>query len=356
MKRIYLDYASLTPIDKGVMKVIKKYSTEDYTNPSSFYTSGIKSAHAILQARIDIAKVIHAHHYEILFTSGGTESNDIVFRAFAGKKIFISAVEHSSINKYANAIKIPVDQKGQIDLEFLGKNLTIDTGLVSVMMVNNEIGVIEPIREIAKIVRDFNKKNNTHILFHTDASQAGYLPLHLEKLGIDLMTLDGQKIYGPRGVGMLYVRRETVEDIVDIERAGTENTPAIIGFSYALTLLEKMREKEVVRIGELKNFFFTELQKINKEIKLNGSLENSSPHILNVSIPNIHSEFFILQLDAKGIECSTKSACLRDSDESYVLRAIGASSKNSVRFSFGRGTSNGDLKKVLKVISRILTT
>ena len=173
-----------------------------------------------------------------------------------------------------------------------------------------------------------------------------------------MMTLDGGKIYGPRGMGMLYVKRGVSEVVGKIERAGTENVPGIMAFAYALELAEKMREKETVRVAELKSFFFSELKNINPEIKVNGSinglLENAVPSILNISIPNIDNEFFLLQLDAKGIEVSTKSACLRDEDESYVLNAIGASSKNSVRFSFGRGTTKGELKKVLKVIEGIL--
>lgn len=352
MKRIYLDYASLTPIDKGVLKVMKKYSKGDYSNPSSLYVSGVNAKKAIDDAKVRIAKIIHSHPDEILFTSGGTESNHLILKKFEGERVIISAIEHSSIIKDINAVHIPVNSSGLIDLEFLKESLTMDTALVSVMLVNNEIGAIEPIHEVVKIVRDFNKKNNTNILVHTDACQAAvHLTLHVEKLGVDLMTLDGAKMYGPRGVGMLYVKRGSL----DITRAGTENVPAIMGFAYALELIDKKREKETIRIAELKAYFIKELQNINPEIKVNGSLEYSSPHILNVSIPNIDNEFFLFQLDAKGIEVSTKSACLRDEDESYVLKAIGANSKNSVRFSFGRGTSKGDLKKVLAVIKKILT-
>ncbi len=347
MKRIYLDYASLTPIDKGVLKVMKKYSKGDYSNPSSLYASGVNAKKAIDDAKARIAKIIHSHPDEILFTSGGTESNDLVLRKFEGKQIVISAIEHSSIIRNTKAIHIPVNNDGVVDLEVLRKSITTETAIVSIMMVNNEIGVIEPIHEVVKIVRDFNKKNNTNILVHTDACQAAvHLPLHVEKLGVDLMTLDGAKMYGPRGIGMLYVKRGSL----DITRAGTENVPAIMGFAYASELLEKMKEKETKRIVELKAFFIKELQKINPEIKVNGSLEYSSPHILNVSIPNIDNEFFLFQLDAKGIEVSTKSACLRDEDESYVLKAIGANSKNSVRFSFGRGTTKSDINKSIKMI------
>jgi len=292
-----------------------------------------------------MAQIIHAHPDEIILTSGGTESNRLVLESFADKKIIISNIEHSSIIKNAKAKHVP------IDLEIIKKSITKDTALVSIMLVNNEIGSIQPIKEIAKIVRDASKNFNTRIYLHTDACQAPlHLPLYVEKLGIDFMTLDGSKIYGPRGMGMLYVKRGTVK----IAREGTENIPGIMGFAYALEKAEKMREKETARLADLKKFFIEEFKKINPEIKVNGSLENSVPNILNISIPNIDNEFFILQLDANGIECSTKSACLRDEDESYVLKAIGAHSRNSVRFSFGRGTSKVDLKKTLEIIRKIM--
>ncbi len=354
MKRIYLDYASLTPIDKGVLKQINKFSKREYSNPSALYASAVKSKSVIEDAKQRIAKVLHSHPDEIIFTSGGTESNHLVLNHFKGQKIIVSSIEHSSIiNADKNSFDITyvsVDKNGQVDLDLLKKSITSETALVSIMMVNNEIGTIQPIQEIAKIVRDYKKNSNSQLpLLHTDASQAPiHLPIYVEKLGVDMITLDGNKIYGPRGVGMLYVKRGSV----DIVRAGTENIPGIMGFTYALEIAEKMREKESGRIAELKEFFIDELKKINTEIKVNGS--NTTPHILNISIPNIDSEFFVLQLDAKGIECSTKSACLRDEDESYVLKAIEVSSKDSVRFSFGRYTTKGELKKVLGVVKGIL--
>ncbi len=236
----------------------------------------------------------------------------------------------------------------------LKESLTPDTALVSIMTVNNEIGSIEPIHEIAKIVRDANKRMNTTILFHTDACQAPiHLPLYVEKLGVDMMSLDGHKIYGPRGVGMLYVKRSAQMEL-KIERAGTENVPAIMGFVYALELAEKKREKEMKRISDLRDYFVEELKNIDSKIKINGSLENSIAHILNISLPIADSEFFILQLDARGIECSTKSACLRDEDVSYVLKAIGADSRISVRFSLGKYTTKSDIKRAVKAIAEIL--
>ncbi|MDQ5893574.1 MAG: hypothetical protein QG640_586 [Patescibacteria group bacterium] len=351
MTRIYLDYASLTPIDRKVMREMKKYSTGDYTNPSALYVSAVKAKKAFEDAKNRVAKVLHAHADEIIFTSGGTESNQLVLNQFKGKKVVISAIEHSSIIRNAEATHILVDSRGIIDLDHLKKSITAETALVSVMMVNNEIGTIEPIQDIAKIVRDARKAFGTNIILHTDACQAAiHTPLYVEKLGIDLLTLDGAKIYGPRGVGMLYVRRGTL----NIERAGTENIPGIMGFAKALELAEKKREKETTRISKLKNFFINRLHEINPEIKVNGAFENSTQHILNISIPKIDSEFFVLQLDAKGIECSTKSACLRDEDESYVLKAIGADSKTSIRFSFGRKTTKRHLKKTLKIIEKIV--
>ncbi len=353
MSRIYLDYASLTPIDKDVVKVMNKYHSMEYMNPSSLYISGVASKKALLDARTRIAKILHAHPDEIIFTSGGTESNRLILESVENKNIIISAIEHSSIINNTHAVHISVDKSGIIDFKALEKSITAETKLVSIMLVNNEIGVIEPIHEIAKIIRHIRKINNSiYPLLHTDACQALYQPLHVEKLGVDLVTLDGMKMYGPRGVGMLYVRRGTVK----IERQGTENIPGIMGFAQALEQVDKIRDKEVRRLRELKKYFMDGLVKINPDIKVNGNLDTSSPHILNVAIPNIDNEFFVLQLDAKGIECSTKSACLIDTDESYVMKAIGADSKKSVRFSFGRYTTKGELKKTLKIIAKVLST
>lgn len=355
MKRIYLDYASLTPVDKRVFAVIKKYSDSKYTNPSALYQSAVNAKLAVDEAKSRIASILHIHSDEIIFTSGGTESNQLVLNAFKGKKVLISSIEHSSIFfdsiNNSNITRIKVDNNGLIDTEDLKLNLTTDVSLVSIMMVNNEIGATENISEIAKIVRDFNKKHNLNVLLHTDASQAViHNEILIDKLGVDLMTLDGNKMYGPRSVGILYVRRGRIE----IERAGTLNVPGIMGISYALEIADKTRDKETDRILALREYFLSELIKINKEIRINGDINNTSPHILSISIPNIDNEFFVLKLDARGIECSTKSACLRDEDESYVLKAINVNSKNSVRFSFGRMTNKGEIKKVLKAIGEIL--
>jgi cysteine desulfurase len=352
MKKVYLDYASLTPIDKKVAKFMKKYESMDYGNPSALYGSGVAAKKVLLESKEKIAKVIHAHVDEIIFTANGTEANELVLNMVPqGKQIIISDIEHSSIILNPNSIHIPVDKNGVVDLDQLKKAIMPDTFLISIMLVNNEIGTIEPITEIAKIVRHYRKANNSiYPLLHTDACQAfTTVPVNVEKLGVDLLTLDSHKTYGPRGVGMLYVKRG-----IKITRGGTENIPGIAGFAFALENADKIRDKEVARLSELKTYFIDGLKKINLEIKVNADLTLTSAHIINISIPNIDNEFFLFQLDAKGIECSTKSACLKDEDESYVLKAIGADSSTSLRFSFGRYTTKSDIKYTLKTIENIL--
>jgi cysteine desulfurase len=412
MRRIYLDYASLTPIDPRVLREIKKYSGVEYANPSSLYKEGVAAREVLVSSRKIVANFLHALPDEIVFTSGGTEANNVALEGtaraahksgFAKPHLIISTIEHSSIIEVANMMekngvevtRIPVDAQGVVSAEEIKKAIRPETFLVSVMYVNNEIGSIQPIREIAKVIRqarkEFSKEreDRQYPLFHTDACQAIlYEEMNIDRLGVDLLTLDGGKVYGPRGVGCMYVKRETpIEPIIyggEQERglrSGTENVPAIAGFAKALELAAMNKEKESQRIGELKNFFITGLQKRRSDIQVNpvetisdsdkGDIEShfpemrkhievtrkvvTSPHILNVSIPGIDNEFFLFQLDAKGVSVSTKSSCLRDEDESYVLKAIGVDTTTSVRFSFGKWTKKGDLKKVLEIVREIIS-
>ncbi len=391
-KRIYLDYASLTPIDKRVICHSKKYLHSDYANASSIYKEGVNSKKVIQDSRKQIASLINAHEREIFFTSGGTESNNLAILGtienlrekgvdYDKMHIIISVIEHSSIREIANYISgkgvevdiVPVNPDGCIDPEEIKKKLKPNTVLVSIMTVNNEIGSIQPIREIAKIIRHYRSHNKeksafafqdfTYPIFHTDASQAFlYEDINTEKFGVDLLTLDSSKVYGPRGMGLLYIRYETPISPIMFGggqesglRSGTENVQGIAGFCYALLLSSQEREKESIRIKSLKEYFFRQVREIRTNIEINGGIgENYSPHILNLHIPKIDNEFFVLQLDANGICISTKSSCLGDEEESYVLNAIGANSKESVRISFGRFTTLGEVKKALKIISKIL--
>lgn len=383
-RRIYLDYASLTPIDKRVLREINNFSSSEYANPSSFYKEGVQAKEILKNSKIEISDYIHSHPSEIYFTSGGTESNNLsilgVIESLHEKgveydkmHVLISVIEHSSVRECANHLSnlgvevesISVNENGVVSVDEIKNKIKSNTVIVSIMTVNNEIGTIQPIREIAKTIRhfrlnskqasDFNFQDFAYPVFHTDASQAFlFEEINTEKLGVDLLTLDSSKVYGPRGFGLLYVRKNT--PIVPIIfgggqesglRSGTENIPVIRGFAKALEIANNEREVEVKRVGELRDYFIKELKKIREDIKVNGE---GSPFILNVTIPKIDNEFFVLQLDAKGISCSTKSSCLGDSDESYVLNALGVKSKESVRFSFGRWTTKGDLMKVTEVI------
>ena len=432
--RIYLDYASLTPIDPRIIDEVKRFSHPRYANSSSWYKEGVVSKNALDIARRKIADSIHAHPDEIIFTSGGTESNNLAIIGaveslrekgvdYDKMHVLVSAIEHSSVRECANYLNgkgvivdsISVGKDGVVSLDEIRNKIKINTVIVSVMTVNNEIGTIQPIREITKIIRKARKDNvdnNVNILklnssnqvsrfnpfdfqdfnypiFHTDASQAFlYEELNVEQLGVDLLTLDSAKVYGPHGIGNLFIRRGVpVSPVIHGGgqefgmRSGTENLPAIMGFAKALEIANKDRAKEVIRISKLKDYFYKGLKKINKDIQVNPMISNDpaylsqnidikiknttkesgtlklqqSPHILNVFIPKIDGEFFVMQLDANGIACSTKSSCLRDEDESYVLKSIGVNSKNSIRFSFGRWTKKRHINKALKVIRSVLS-
>ncbi len=388
-RRIYLDYASLTPIDPRVEREVSKYSSGEFANPSSLYAEGVAAKKALADARKKVADFIHAHPDEIIFTSGGTEANMLalegVVRAarkagMAKPHIVISAIEHSSIIETARMMekhgcevtRISVDKTGVVSVDEIKKAIKENTILISIMTVNNETGAKQPIREIAKVVRQFKKVNTTQVqssiaqypLFHTDTAQAAlHGELFVEKLGVDLMMLDAGKMYGPRGVGCLYVKRGTpIESIVygggqeAGMRSGTENIPGIMGFAKAVELagIDLRLSRKVGQPHRLREMMIDGMKKIRSDISVNGEGAETSPHILNVSIPGIDNEFFLFQLDARGIACSTKSSCLRDEDESYVLRAMGADSRSSIRFSFGRWTTDRDIRKALKSIEEIL--
>ncbi len=347
-----------------------------------------------------------------LLTGGGTEANALAlegagraaYRAFqklgmANPKLhlIISAIEHSSILETANMLekqgvevtRLPVDNNGLVSLEQLKKSIKPETFLVSIMTANNEIGTIQPIREIAKVIRDYKKgmardarKTNKgdveakYPLFHTDACQAVlYEELNVEKLGIDLLTLDASKAYGSRGVGALFVKRGTPIEPIDLwwwtgkwiairHRKYSRNcrlckSIEIIKNTELVKDDKKVvnfsdMEKEGQRVGDLRDYFEREIKKIRSDATINAANAPRVPHISNITFPGIDAEILVLRLDAKGIFTSTKSACLRDEDESYVLSAIGTDSKSSIRFSFGRWTKIVDIKRTLAVLRKFI--
>jgi cysteine desulfurase len=371
-------------MDRRVLREYKKYSKAKYANPSSWYKEGVLAKNALVEARKTIANFISSHPDEVVFTSGGTEANNMGILGtvealhstgvdYKDMHIVKSAIEHSSVNEcFAELAKrgvkvddVYVSNQGTVDLDDIQRKIKTNTILVSIMMVNNETGVIQPIREIAKVIRKTRQSNlvgNIYPIFHTDAGQAMYLDINVEKLGVDLLTLDSGKMYGPRGMGALYVRRNTpIKPIIfgggqeGGMRSGTENIGGINAFAKAIELIGNNKNKERARVNDIKKYFIEGLRHICHEVVVNGGDAEASPHIVNVSIPGIDNEFFVLQLDTRGIACSTRSSCLHDSDESFVLKAMNANSKTSVRFSFGRNTSLRDIKKTLKIIESLLS-
>ena len=378
-KKIYLDYASATPLEKDVLFVMNKIFKENFANSSAIHDLGVQSKNILSESRKNIAKIIDAHQNEIIFTSGSTESNNLAITGIITKNlphVITSNIEHSSVlevfkylteNKLAEVTYVPVERSGIIDPKKIKKVMRKETILVSVMYANNEIGTIQPIKEIAKEIRHFNKLNNTKVLLHTDATQAiNYLEINVEKLGIDMMSFNAGKIYGPKGIGALYIRRRTpVRKIIfggEQEfgmRAGTENLASVVGFANALEITEKIKEKENKRLKKLQDYFIKKLQNLEKGIVLNGDLENRLPNNINITIPKIPSDLLVIELSARGIMVSAKSACKSGEEgESYVIKAIKpeADQENgSIRFSLGRSTTKEDLDFTLKSLKEILT-
>ncbi|HEY4512457.1 MAG TPA: cysteine desulfurase family protein [Candidatus Paceibacterota bacterium] len=390
--RVYLDYASATPVDPKVLKVMRETSAT-FANPASLFEEGRKAKEILDNARKTVAGVLRASPTEIVFTSGGTEANNLaifgVVEYFSkinqNKKphIIVSSIEHSSVLEAIKKIEkngaevslIKPDSNGAVDPKKVRDALKKNTALVSVMYANNEIGTIEPIKEITKVIRRFKKAKSCQLktksypssfpIFHTDAAQAAnYLSLDVFKLGVDLMTLDGSKIYGPKGVGALFVKRNIsiIPQIVgggqeNNLRSGTENLSVIAGFAKALVIVEKTKAKESKRLETLRDYFVGKLSKLPKA-SINGSLGNRLPNNVSVCVENLDAEFAVFQLDQRGIAVSSASTCmnLKEDSYSYVIEEIGKAgcSRSSLRFSLGRGTSKKDIDHCLKALFQIL--
>jgi len=408
-KNIYLDHAGATPIDNKVFKKMALYEREFFANPSAIYESGVKVRNIIEENRSKIAKSINAHNDEIIITGSGTESDALAimgvvldWRNKNNKKIphiITTQIEHPAILENCRLLEergeaevtyVRVDKEGIVDLEELKDSLKENTVLVSVMYANNEIGTIQPIQEIAKIIRHFRKEKiatrgqtsdsfevrplSIFPLFHTDASQAmNYLYTeNIEKLGVDLMSFNSSKIYGPKGIGILFKKRNVNLSPLYAGggqeyglRSGTESVSLIVGIREALDITNKIKQQEIERLTKIRDYGIKKLLKLSEDtgykIILNGSKTERLPNNINISISGISSELLVIELSALGISVSEKSAChSTDDNSSYVIKAIrkickkGDEEEGSLRISLGRKTTKGDMSILASSIKAIL--
>lgn len=374
MKAIYLDYAAATPVDSRVMQAMRPYFAEQFHNPSAIYLAGRSARKAMDEARMNVARYLGARPHEIIFTAGATEANNLaihgVIRRYPKAEMLAGAIEHKSVLSPASFYDhrlLKVNKAGLVDPELLKKMIGPKTVLVSVGLVNNEIGTIQPIARLSQVVGEVRKNrersgNKLPIWLHTDAAQApSYLDLHVARLGADMMSLNGGKIYGPKQSGILYVRSGVeLHSLISGGgqerglRAGTESPPAAVGFAKALEFAQAGRVAGLKRITELKDLFIKELTGKIPDAIINSPSKNHCPHIVNVSFPGQDNERLAMELDECGIQVSTGSACSVSSEEpSHVLMAIGASkadAQSSLRFSFGRSTTRPDILKTVKTL------
>jgi cysteine desulfurase len=384
IKRVYLDYAATTPVLDEVKEAMNPYFSVMFGNASSLHSEGRVAKEAVATSREKVASIIGCQSKEVTFTSGGTESvNLALLGALRGKPnikkahVVISATEHPAVLetcKYlkkegVRVTKLGVTKDGIVNLEELKSALCDETVIVSIMYVNNETGVIQPITKISKIIKSFREqkkdKNNSFPYFHTDASQApNYLSVNANKLGVDLLTLDGSKIYGPKGVGILYANSKIVE-LRPMNfgggqerglRSGTENTPSIVGFSEALSVVSRDRAKESDRMKILGAYFASSLLKM-PGTEINAETAERVPNIINVCFKGKDAEYLLLQLDEKGVSASLGSACGSDSKAfSHVIKAMRDDNcaTSSIRFSLGRGTTKDDIDFATEAISTLI--
>jgi cysteine desulfurase len=376
MERIYLDHAATSPMHPKVIEKMMEMMNNTFGNPSSIHSFGREARHYIDLARETLARSIGAKENEIIFTSGGTESDNMALFGVAescqenGKHIITTQIEHHAVLHACNKLEkmgfevtyLPVDETGRISLDELKTALREDTILVSIMYGNNEVGVLQPVKEIGELLKDHQAK------FHTDAVQAyGLEKMDVNESGIDLLSVSAHKINGPKGIGFLYARenvklspRSFGGDQERKRRAGTENVASIVGFEEAVKIAEQEKSLKRERYSGFKETFMQKLTEQNVEFSLNGLLEYSMPHVLNLSFPGTNVEQMLVNLDLAGIAVSSGSACTAGSIEpSHVLVAMfGKDSErlsNSIRFSFGFNTTKEQIIKAAEETAKIVS-
>ena len=377
MRDVYLDYAAATPVDEAVLSAMEPYYADVFYNPSAMYLPAQKAREALESARKRVASRLGVRSNEVIFAAGGTEGNNIaiagIMANFPNCSVAVSAIEHDSVLEPARQFNCSValsTAQGRVDLDDLRKKISENTVLVSVMYANNEVGTIQPLRQIAAMLETIRHErrsggNRLPIYFHTDACQAAnYLDLHVEKLGVDLMTLNGGKIYGPKQSGMLYVA-----DHVKLQplirgggqerglRSGTENVAGALGFATALDMTQTMRQSEVVRLNEVKNRAIYLLSQKIPGVIINGSLKYRLPNNIHITLPGCDNERVLVQLERQGILAAAGSACSASSEEpSHVLRALGINdtdARSSLRLTMGRATTLEDMRLCVNTLTDI---
>jgi len=377
MKEIYLDHAATTFVDPRVKAAMEKYWTEEFGNPGSFHTAGLRALRVMNAARASVAKIMNCASEEVIFTGSGTESINTaikgVFRASKakGKHIITTTTEHHAVletceylqkHEGADVTYLPVDNRGQVHPDQLAKAIRPDTVLVTIMYANNEIGTINRIAELAAVAKQ------NRVLFHTDACQAGgVLDIDVKKLGVDLMTINGSKLYAPKGIGVLFMRRGVqIHPLIHgggqefRMRSGTENVPMIVGFATALELATQERAAENARLVLLRDKLVAGILKSVPKTFLNGHPTERLANNANISFMDIEGEALLLYMNEHGICASTGSACTSKSlDPSHVILALGLpyeASHGSIRFTLGKYTTEEDVNKVIEVLPEIVLT
>ncbi len=381
--RIYLDHAATTPVDERVLDAMKPYFIQEFGNASSIHSFGQEAQSAVDHARTTIANYLHTDSKEIIFTSGATESSNLailgLFTKWKNEKklhFITSKIEHPSVLEVLKKIKdwghevslIEVDQNGIVNLKKLKEAIKANTVLVSIMYANNEVGAIQPIAEIGKIVsKEKNNRKNSKlpIYFHVDAVQAvNYLDMDVPALGCDLLSISGHKIYAPKGIGALYVKKGV--NLAPLVygghheynlRPGTLNVPGIVGLARAIELVKLEKDKNIKLVKKLKEKFIKEMETV-KDVRFNGKSELQLPHIINLSFKKAEGESILMMLDLEGIAISTGSACSSGALEpSHVLTAMGVPvewTHGSVRISLGKHNTESEIKIVAKALKAIV--
>ena len=378
-RRVYLDNSATTPIDREVVDAMLPFLTEKFGNASSIHFFGQEARGAVDKARHQVAGIINSRPNEIVFTSGGTEANNLAIRGLVeandkyGKHIITSAIEHSAVREVCQDLEkrgyevtyLPVYEDGIVKIEDVEDAVREDTILISVMMANNEIGTIQPVAEIGKLIRKL-REGGKKIWFHTDAVQAiSKITVDVEEIGCDLLSVSAHKLYAPKGIGALYIRRGVRLHSQNIgghqereRRGGTESVPHIVAFGKACELAKNNLNAAIEHLKNLRDKFENSMAETINDFEFNGNRENRLPHISNVSFRFIEGEGLLINLDLQGVAVSTGSACSSGSLEpSPVIRALGRNdelARGAIRFSFGKDNTEDEVEYVLEVLPKAI--